>query len=107
MTDAYLHITVCEQHHKYLQFRWRGKVYRYRCLPFGLTSAPRVFTKMIRPFAAYLRSRGVRMVIYLDDILILAKSYAESVRHTKLMTDTLKKFGFLINLSKSSLEQKQ
>lgn len=107
MTDAYLHIPVCKQHHKYLQFRWRGKVYRYRCLPFGLTSAPRVFTKMIRPFAAYLRSRGVRMVVYLDDILILAKSHAESVRHTKLVTDTLKKFGFLINLSKSSLQPKQ
>lgn len=50
----------------------KGKELRIPTLPFGLASAPRIFTKLLRPVAATMRKRGVCLLIYLDDILVIA-----------------------------------
>ena len=39
--------------------------------PFGLSSMPRVFTKVLKPIVGFLRQVGCRLIIYLDDILII------------------------------------
>ena len=44
--DAYYSIAVREPDQKYLQFQWKGIVYHFTCLPNGLTSGPRKFTKL-------------------------------------------------------------
>jgi hypothetical protein len=36
-------------------------------LPFGLSSAGHVFSKVLRPMAKYWRSQGHRTILYLDD----------------------------------------
>ena len=56
---------------RYLRFRWKGKSYQFRSLPFGLSTAPRTFTKVLRPVIDSLREMCIRCVIYLDDILIM------------------------------------
>lgn len=38
---------------------------------FGLKTAPRVLTKLLKPVVAYFRKWGVRVMLYLDDFLIL------------------------------------
>ena len=38
-----------------LGFEWEGKYYVWNVLPFGLSSAPLVFTKVLRPVVAHLR----------------------------------------------------
>ena len=35
-------------------FQWNGKVYQFQCLPFGLTSVPRVFSKVMKPVVGTL-----------------------------------------------------
>ena len=43
---------------------------RYFCfasLPFGLSSAPYVFTKCLRPVVKFWRSNGIKIVVFLDD----------------------------------------
>lgn len=45
LTEAYLHIPIQPDHHKYLRFCHNGRPFQYKALPFGLSSAPRVFTK--------------------------------------------------------------
>ena len=37
-------------------------MWEFQCLPFGLTSAPRVFTKLMKPVMAVLRKQGIRCV---------------------------------------------
>ena len=49
-------------------------------MPFGL--APRLATKMVAPVIRYLRSRGLRLAIYIDDLILLSQSYKESIEHT-------------------------
>jgi len=41
------------------------------CLSFVLAPAPWVFTKVLKPVVGFLRSMGVRCVIYIDDLLLM------------------------------------
>ena len=63
---------------------FKDKCYRFNCLPFGLACAPLVFTKVLKPVAAQLREMGVRLIVYIDDILILAETPQLLKDHTIL-----------------------
>ena len=59
---AYLTVRIATEHQKYLRFRWKGKCFQYTCLPFGLSSAPRIFTKLLKPVFATLRQAGCTII---------------------------------------------
>ena len=71
LQDAYYLVAVSSKHCKFLRFYWKGSLYEYICFPFGLFSAPRTFTKLTKSVVAQLRGLGIRLIIYLDDLLIL------------------------------------
>lgn len=52
LQDAYFLVGLFPGHLKYVRFFWKDSFYEYCCLPFGLCSAPRVFTKLLRPVVA-------------------------------------------------------
>ncbi|XP_070581656.1 uncharacterized protein [Ptychodera flava] len=54
-------------HHKYLCFQWIDQRYQYVCLPFGLTSAPRIFTKVMKIPIAHARSQGILCSSFIDE----------------------------------------
>lgn len=66
-------------HRKYLRFQFDRRLYQFTVLPFGLCTAPYVFTKILKPIVASLRSKGLKSVIYLDDCLLISESYSECV----------------------------
>lgn len=103
LKDAYFSIPIAENHRKYLRFIWKQKRYQFCCLPFGLTSAPRIFTKVLKPVVSCLRDQGIRVVIYLDDILIIASSKSECLRHLAIAIKLLTSLGFTINEEKSCM----
>ena len=49
LKDAYYSVSVAQEHRKYLRFIWRSNFYQYTCFPNGLSSAPRLFTKLMKP----------------------------------------------------------
>jgi len=49
LLDAYHSIPVHPDYQKYLRFEFGGQMYQYTCVPFGLSSGPRIFTKIVRP----------------------------------------------------------
>ena len=51
-----------------------SQTYQFNCLPFGLSCAPWVFTKIIKPVATTLRNIGIRLIVYIDDMLIMAET---------------------------------
>ena len=87
LKDAYFSVPMCSEHHAYLSFSWENVYYAFTCLPFGLSSAPRIFTKIMKPAIAVARSAGIRLVIFLDDILIMAPSVEQSLRQTTFVVD--------------------
>ncbi|CAJ0933402.1 unnamed protein product [Ranitomeya imitator] len=97
--DAYLHVPICVRHQRFLRFTIQGHHYQFTALPFGLASAPRVFTKLM----AILRSKGILVIPYLDDLLIKGPSRRDCSQSLQLTLDTLLRVCWIINYQKSSL----
>ncbi len=48
LMDVYFHIPIRPSSRKYLRFTHRGEVYQYQVLPFGICTAPLIFTLVMR-----------------------------------------------------------
>lgn len=47
--DAYFLIPVHKSSRKYLRFIFKDIIYEFTCLPFGLSTSPFIFTKLMKP----------------------------------------------------------
>ena len=103
LKDAYFSIPIHADHYKYLRFAWNSTLFEFICLPFGLSSAPRVFTKVLKPFVASIRNKGIRLVIYLDDMAIISSSRELSSQEAAIVVQILESLGFITNKEKSVL----
>ena len=61
----------------------------------------------MKPVVATLRNLGIRLIIYLDDLLILADSEQTARLHLATAQSLLENLGFVINLKKSVLSPVQ
>ena len=107
LKDAYFHIPVAKRSRKYLRFVVNGKAYQFRALPFGLASAPLVFTRVMNEVAAYAHRQGVRLHIYLDDWLLRSLDVQRLVADTRFMLGLCDFLGLLVNVPKSNLTPAQ
>lgn len=107
LQDAYFMVAINPYYRKFLRFYRKDNLYEYNYMPFCLCSAPRVFTKVLKPFVAYFRDLGIRLIIYLDDIFILSDSISGLLNDLDIAKGTLQTLGFIINLKKSVLEPRQ
>ena len=73
-------------------------------LPFGLSTAPREFTKTLAPVVQLVRSQGIQVHAYLDDWIIRASSRQQSLEHTQHVIQLLQSLGWTINWDKSMLQ---
>lgn len=104
LQDAYFLVPVDKHYRKFLRFRFQNKTYQFTCLPFGLSSSPFVFTKILKPVISNLRQKGFISVIFLDDILCIGDTYDECLKNALETIKLLQKLGFIINFKKSKLE---
>ena len=100
LSDFYMHFRIGQADGRYMRFMWEGKKYRCISMPFGLAPAPRLATEMMAPVIRYPRSRGLRLAIYIDDLILLSRLYNESIEQTQLLVDTLHKLSFGIHPDK-------
>ena len=107
LTDAYFHVPIALWFRKYLRIVVGGKIYQYKALPFGLSTSPRVFTKMLEPVSVYLHSRGIIFHRYLDDFLIRCQSRALCLEWTHVTLHLLFVLGLGVGLEKSDLDPSQ
>ena len=107
LKDAYLMVPIHSSHQKYLRFQWQGQTWKFKVLPFGLSSAPYTFSKLMKPVVSTLRKLGIRSILYLDDKLIMARSKEEARRHLATAMELLVALGFIIKLKKSTLSPTQ
>ena len=70
--EAYRIIPILPDDRPFLGLHWNGQVYIDCQLPFGLASAPAIFSAVGEALEWVLRQRGVRAVVhYLDDFLFV------------------------------------
>ncbi len=103
LKDAYIHVLILPWHRPFLQFAFERRAYQYKVLPFGLSLSPRVFTKVVEAALVPLRERGVRILNYLDDWLILAQSREQLCAHKDLVLRHLSQLGLRVSWVKSKL----
>ena len=103
LKDAYLHVPMHSSARRWLRFHLNGAPYEFRVLPFGLSAAPRTFTMVVRAVAEFLRERGIRIFVYLDDWLIVAPSRQLLLEDILVVREVVSRLGFVINLDKSTL----
>lgn len=101
LKDAYFAVPMREDHKHLLRFCWAGRRLQFECLPFGLAPAPRFFTKLLKPVVAFLRQLGIRLVLYLDDMLIMNESREGALNDLRTAVSLLVELGFLIKWEKS------
>lgn len=102
LKEAYFLVSVAYKHRKFLRFYYQ-QFYEFTALPYGLCTAPSVFTKLLKPVISYIRSLGYTIVIYLDDILCIANSYETCQTQTTHIIKILENLGFILNYDKSFL----
>lgn len=109
LKDAYFLIPVSPSDRKYLKFQFqpvnstKTVTYQFCALPFGLSVAPRVFTKVMKEVIGYLRSKGHKSVFYLDDILCIGDTYEQCLNNINETLKLLNCLGFVVNYDKSML----
>ena len=86
---------------------WSGNLYELLCLYFGLEPTPRIFKKLLKIPMPVLRRINIRIVIYLDDILIMGQTMDESLMSRDTAIFLLQHLGFVLNLEKSILNPLQ
>jgi ribonuclease HI len=101
LKDAYFHVPIRESHRKFLRFSFQERTFQFSVLPFGLSTAPRVFTKMLAPLVGLLHEQGIRLFPYIDDCLIVAKSPYQLIQAVSTTIHVLDQAGFVINQKKS------
>ncbi len=103
LQDAYLHVPIRRSSRKFLRFVSEGKCYQFSVLPFGLSTAPRVFTILMEAVASAARRMGVPLLQYLDDWLLFSLSRDRLLRNLATLWDLILSLGLIPNLEKSEL----
>ena len=107
LKDAYLHVPLHPLIRLWFRYRVQGTLYQWCTLPFGFRDAPRTFQKLVVEAVTPLRQQGVRLVVYLDDILVIASSQSQCRQDIRKLVALLLRLGFVINLAKSELTPSQ
>jgi len=107
LQDAYFHIAVHPQFRKFLRFTLFHKVYQFRAMPFGLSTAPYLFTRLFRAVSSIIHFQAIKMHIYFDDSLIRAANPHLLYNQTTWVLTLFSNLGFCLSTTKSELTPTQ
>ena len=103
LVSGFHHIPVRECDQQLLGFRWRGKYYIWKYLPFGVACAPYYFNKIVRPVVVYLRENNIRLAPLVDDFIVFLKKML-ATDHKELVLQTFQELGWHVSFEKSHLD---
>ena len=86
LKSGYHRVDIYPEHQKYLGFQWDiagvSGYYVFAVLPFGLSMACYIFTKLMRPLVRYWHGRGLKAIVYLDDSIIAVEGESEALNES-------------------------
>ena len=107
LKDAYFQIPIHGSSRKLLRFMSEGTVCQFKALCFGLSTAPQVFTRVFAAVSAWAHARGIRLLRYLDDWLVLSSSEKKAKESIRELLSLCRTLGIVINEKKSDLVPSQ
>lgn len=106
LKSAYHHIEIFEDHRTYIGFAWefedKRRYFHFNVLPFGISTAGYVFTKVTRTLIRYWRSRGENIIMFLDDGIGGASDIHKANEFSSRVQKDLSELGFLVAEDKCS-----
>ena len=103
LSDAYYHIPICPKFRRFLTFCHRGALWQFRALPFGLSTAPWIFTRVMGEVKKMAAVHGITMHTYIDDWLIRGQSSEVVHSHCEWVLRLCSRLGLRVNFLKSDL----
>ncbi|KAA6368682.1 MAG: putative Transposon Ty3-G Gag-Pol polyprotein [Streblomastix strix] len=104
ITQAFHHVRLVGELKQYLSFQFKQKTYQYIAMPFGISLAPRMFHKILRPVIEKVRCKSnVRILSYVDDIIIIGKDKQVLENKTQEISNYMSTLGWLISVKKSRI----
>ena len=105
LAAGYHQIPIAEGDVRKTAFRTRYGHFEFVVMPFGLTTAPAAFKKLMNGvFHEFLYEF---VIIFIDDILVFSKSSEEHDRHLRVVMEKLRAHKLFAKLSKCSFWQRQ
>lgn len=104
LTNAFYHVMLDDSSRHITTF-WTGeKYYRFKRLPFGLSSAPDIFQRALQDVVL----KGCKNTLnYLDDILVYSETLEEHETILGKVMNRLEKHNVKLNLEKCSFRQRK
>lgn len=81
LKDAYFRVPFAPHFQRFLKFSIGPLQYQFVCLPFSLTTSPRVFSKVLLVVVVQLRRCRICIHHYLDDILLMDQDRGKLLSH--------------------------
>ncbi|KAA6359693.1 MAG: putative Transposon Ty3-G Gag-Pol polyprotein [Streblomastix strix] len=107
-SSAFHHLIIQTESQPYLAFKFQNNYYSYRAVPFGTKRSPIYFATAMEPIMQQIRMKTeIRIINYVDDILLLHQNKEYLKNMTQKVIETLKYFGFTMNTEKSETEPSQ
>ena len=95
LADAYLQVELDEKSKDLVVINMHQGLYRYKRLPFGLSSAPAVFQKIVEVIQGIPGTAN-----YLDDIIVTGATEKEHLNNLQITLGKLKESGFHLRMDK-------
>ena len=113
LKSGYHHIEILPEHQTFLGFSWRAPdsnseiFYVFTVLPFGLSTAPYIFTKLLKPLEKHWKIQGNCIAIFLDDGWATVQDKDRCRATAQAVRRELYAAGFVVNEEKSVWEPTQ
>jgi hypothetical protein len=101
LKSGYHHVDIHPAYTQYLGLCWDGNFYKYLVCPFGMAVSGLVFSKILRELVRRWRSKGITMVLYIDDGIVIAKNVQDLDAATSQVRNDLLNSGFIVNAEKT------
>ena len=115
--QGYLHVPIERKSRKFFGIKWKGKYYVITVLPFGWKSSPLVYHSISEAVAMYLRSLGIPLVVWIDDMFGMTEAqfknssdetqFQSALRNMVVTSMVLFRAGYFCGMNKCSLIPEQ
>ncbi len=103
LKDAYYSVPVAPESQKLLKIQWQGELLQFTSMPNGLSPAPRIFTKLMKPPLSSIRKQGHTILGYLDDFLLIGDTREECASNVETTVTLFDDLGFTVHPEKSNI----
>ena len=98
LVRGYYQVPLAESSQEYTAFSTTRNHYQFKRLSFGLKNAPAAFQRQMQEILqGYL---GKQVIVYIDDILIMSRTFDEHMELVGAVLETLSRYGIKIKVPK-------